>query len=492
MKRAFIVLLALAIIGCTKTTTVNRQEIQTEEAAEIVTIEPASTSKNSTHTETTGPISIPEETTKASTTEVVTYAFSLDQVSPYVQSTTQTAFDATLCEHVKTNDGWEYRFHNETVEYRDLKISVTAFDPSSETEALKLSITVPANWNDSFEKEMIEKRLHFVFEIDGRQVDAFRDRIITRVSSHEYELVYKTCLLRPLYGKALSIRPFVTCLQNMFIWDSEEKTIDLTKTKELCVAPENLNSMSSTRHYLDHCAVTIHTDLPEREKVPILYPITVEEVDWEASYQKGCYGDGNVPSETANIFLKKKDFSDIVFALESLQIKDDIALLTFTWRFPDSFSDAECQSMVRSHLKFYAYFDDDMLISQKDTRSRAGAPFGRTRTLSAIMDVMYMPSYENYRTNNYRELHYTVIGSPESVSEWKTHRSLTVVPYYWYYTAVDYENGIGGAKKTCELSESGIHLENQYSVRSDTFDCKAIDELAMRIELTPELFEEGF
>lgn len=419
-----------------------------------------------------------------------TYVFSPDRVAPYATDATETAFLTTLCSTERTADGICYTFRNQTVAYQTLSIAVLSFDPMSETEALKLRVELPKDWSEALAKEMIESRLHFAFEIDGAQVDAFRDRVIGRIDAHTCELTYRRCLIHPLYGKTLAVRPYISCAVQLMIWDDGEKTVDFSHEGSISVSEKNLDFLRIERHYLDRSAIVIRTDMPDKERTTIPYPVTLKHIDWEASRKKGCYGEGNLPSETVELAYRSMDFSDATLALESLHVREDDVEMTFSWRFPDSFSDAECQSMWRDQLKFYAYFDDDRLTGQRDTRSTERAPFGRTRTLSTFAEPYERPNDRNCKTCDFRTLHFTVIGSRQSLTDWKTHHTLTVVPYCWYFTSVVYREG--GEQKTCTLNETWSRFECDFSVNTASFDCIALDALAITVELTPELFENGF
>ncbi len=478
MKRWIICMAALLLCACTAgeapETIVpfpDTEIVQTEPTAQAVSPEP---------------FGEPQPTAK----EQATYAFSPDQVAPYPTDTDETAVLTTLWSTERTASGISMTLRNQTVAYRSLSVAVLSFDPASQTEALKLRVELPKDWSAALAKEMIESRLHFTFEIDGAHVDAFRDRVIGRVDAHTFELTYRRCLIHPLYGKTLAVRPYISCAVQMVIWDNGEKTVDFSHEGSLSVSEENLYSLRIERHYLDRSAVVIRTDMPEGERAPIPYTVTCKRIDWEESRRKGCYGEGNLPPETVELAYRSMDFSGAALALESLHVREDAVVMTFSWRFPDSFSDEECQSMWRDQLKFYAYFDGDSLTGQRDTRSAERAPFGRTRTLSTFSEPYEKPNDQNYRTCDCRTLHFTVIGSRQTLADWKTHHTLTIVPYCWYFTAV--KRLEDGEQKTCMLSETWNRFENDYSVDSLTVDCIALDALAITVELTPELFKNGF
>lgn len=479
MKRVILLFLAIFIIGCTgfdngvaqmtagETTSPATEQIALEDEMKLLdpTEEPTSNS-------------VPYDEISSR------YLFVQDNVVPYNSNTVQTELEMTVFDSNNSKDGVLFSFHNQTVDFQNMKIEVLSFDPASDNEACKLRLSFPSSWNEAFCHTMVSQLLHFRFEIDDQPADAFRDRAIMQLSSHTYELVYRHCLLKPLYGKKLAVRPYIIKFEQLTIWDNTEKTVDLSETRDISVLANNIYGINNVRQYIDKSAVIICLDQPERQISSILYPITIQDVDWEASFQKGCYGNGETPSETCDLFLVEKDFDGASLTLDSLHIQDDLMIMEYTWRFPDTFSDVECQSIWRDSLCFYAFFDDDSITNPHDIRSKEHAPFGRTRTLTPFCEPYESPSYTNYKTNDYRELHFIVIGSAESVEQWKTHRTLSIVPYYWFYTDITYN------KRNIELTEEGIHLDRNWMINELSF--KAINELKITIDLTSELFENGF
>ncbi len=480
MKRIMIMLLAMLLIGCVGNTN------------DAIELPPETTGMELTETVAlpTADPKPPEKTAEPTfTPEQVRYTISPDQVVPYAPDATQGTIGTTLIRQAQMKGALVYSFRDVALDWTDLQLAVLAFDPDSEMEALKLRVTLPESVDETLLKDLIETNLHYRFEIDGRQVDAFRDRIVKQISSHVYEVAYRRCILHPICGKTLSIRPFLLRVQSAAVWDSGEKNVDLIEVGSMSVEQKNLYGMRHTREYLDRSAVIIQTDLPEAERESILYPVTIEEVDWEASNQKGCYGEGNTPSETADLFLREKDFSDASFSLESLIIRDDLVFASFTWRFPNSFTDEECRNLCREHLKFCAYYDDDCPETAKDIRSKKDAPFSGRKTFWASTDPYESVRYENHSTLDCRELHIMVVGSTQSMAQWKTHRTLTIVPYYWYYTDVNYQTA-GGKRVDGKLSEEGIRVERDWTVGE--MDFRTLDALAITVELTPELYANGY
>ena len=479
MKRIILFIMTVFIIGC------GRSENETVQTPIDGTITPSAEQIDSDNEKVS-----PNQSEKATNNSILYdepsagYLFTQDDVVPYDRNVTQTIIEMTIYDSSKTKDGILFSFHNQTVDFQDMRIEVLSFDPASDNEACKLRLSFPASWDEALCYNMISRLLHFRFEIDDHPIDIFRDRVIMQSSSHTYELIYRHCLLKQLYGRKLAIRPYTVKTEQLTIWDNEEKNVNLTETREISVLANNIYGINNVRQYIDKSAVIICIDQPEHKISSILYPITIEDVDWEASFQKGCYGNGETPSETCDLFLIEKDFNGASLTLDSLHIQDDLMIMEYTWRFPDTFSDVECQSIWRDSLCFYAFFDNDSITNQHDIRSKEHAPFGRTRTLIPFCEPYERPSYTNYQTNDYRELHFMIIGSAESVEQWKTHRTLSIVPYYWFYTDITYN------RRNVELTEEGIHLDRNWMINELSF--KAINELTITIDLTSELFENGF
>ena len=108
-----------------------------------------------------------------------------------IKPETGTVFSVTVKEKREENGEIQFVYHNEQLDFADLKLSVLAFDPSSETEALRLSVTVPKSWSEKTIQWFFEDGMRLDFMIGERHVDAFRKRIVSPSYDNTYEIIYK-------------------------------------------------------------------------------------------------------------------------------------------------------------------------------------------------------------------------------------------------------------------------------------------------------------
>ncbi len=425
-------------------------------------------------------------------------SFSSSDASPYTNEPTVTVLETTLFSYDKTDKGETVTYENKTIDYTDLSVQIVSFSPGQNSEALKMLISLPESWSAELRNRIIVNTLCFSFEVDGRPVDAFRDKTIDQHDEYTYLISYGSCLLDEyeLSSATLSIRPYVTCIHRLGIIsrdmsDSVQLSDGDIVTRVIHADPLTLQTTDVIRRgewsriMLDHCAVNIalHTERPSAVRPPYLLPVTTEIIDWEDSQTRGVFSDrdGETLYPTTTIRLCDKDFSDAAFILDALHVDEAESYVAFTWHFPSSFTDEECQVFSRDRLRFYACFDDDTEVN--DSTIYAGSsPFGgifeSTRTMLPMLHQPYVTN-ENHTSYSYRELHFCYSGPLSALETWREHKSVTIIPYYWYFTEVN----------DMALSPDGVRITSLLSFEQTV---QSLPALAIRIDITPELLESGF
>ena len=494
-KRICILLICLVLIGCGFRNPSGKKPSG----------EPAASAEAQTATSLETPP--PEE----AAVSVSLLPFHAEDAEPYTTEAVPTEFETTICTYTHTEEGWNTVFANRTLEYREMSLEVEAFRPVGEGPALTLSVSLPKDWSQSFAEDFCRDTLHFLFEIDGRQADAFREKRIESQGDRTFAIIYDVSILgdRELSGSVLSIRPYVTCIERIWSrWDAEETVLTEGNTYTLLTCANDsfrtrfLLNAQPVRSYLDHCAVSVHLNhesLPEIEKTPDIHPITIERIDFEKSYENGSYAqiNGEVPSEVRYLSLCEKDFSDVIFALDSLQIKEESCSIAFTWRFSDQFREEEIQAFASQRLFFLIYFDDainfppeannmDEEIEANSILYASPGVFGDVKTYMGMFSDKGSANYWNHDKQSWMELHFNGYGSQIPFEEWKSHTSLTILPYYLYFKTV-YD--VPGVEGPIELTEEPIEMSDFFDFQ---FRAHPLYRLAIRIDITPTLIENGF
>ena len=405
------------------------------------------------------------------------------------------AIETTLVAREEAGNAWKHTYYNEVLDYSDLCIEVMEFSPDGDADALSLKVTLPANWSDDISSFMKREGLRLRFDIDGRQVDAFRQRSITpQDDAHTYTLNYHKCILDSydLSGKVLTIRPYISCYQ----WiESKEVVNGMYRRYNLAagesftgtyIGADQFNSDSSIvnlrseRIYLDVCAVSLPLATNGSEALmgrpAHINAVTFNDENWEKSIADGVYQEGSQTPPTGTVYLRNKDFSEISFAVEEFHIWQDEMKLSFVWRFPETWTDMECQAMVRESLNFLAYTGDKRPENLYGDKS---VPFTtELKYLGAISHIGANPSWENYKTETFRELYFQNWNSILTPEQWKAETKLTIVPWYWRYTECDGTTIPANGFFYQDLFER--ELERVY-----------LDDMAITLDITPDLFDAG-
>ena len=133
--------------------------------------------------------------------------------------------------------------------------------------------------------------------------------------------------------------------------------------------------------------------------------------------------------------------------------------------------------MVRNSLDFMAYLGDERPANIHD---EALQPFGEGRMyFSSLHQIGASPNWSNYQTEAFRELYFRNWESRLSVEQWGDATKLTIVPWYWRYTSCNGE----------PIPAKGFVYDGLYE---RTPERVFLDNLAMTIDITPDLFESGF
>jgi len=401
---------------------------------------------------------------------------------------------------------WTHTFYNETIDYTGLRLEALAFAPESEDEALRLSVSLPETWDESLCQWMRREGLRLRFDVDGKQADAFREREILPAENdaHAYEIIYRKCILDEYdrAGQILTIRPYIDCYPWITSYEIDgagkwsERYIRLSEGERYTriyqggILYWQLGAFTAHFQFERKYMEELRLALPLRnvaqesvdERAHYYEAITVDDVDWEKNIAAGFYEprpDGDyidtMGSPSGTLYSREKDFNEVCFILEEFRIWPEDIKLSFSLRFPNSWTNMECQSFVRDYLSIMAYVNDERPIDPYEQRS---LPFGDSEK--------YFGNYQgeearwhNYKTVDNHELYFRCWYSNFTVEQWKSVDKLTIVPWYFRITECD-----GQA-----LSESGFAYNH---VKVTNGEMVFLDKLAITIDITPDLFIDGF
>lgn len=418
----------------------------------------------------------------------------------YAEITASHIQDITLVTRQPMNSGWTHTYYNQSIEFEGLRLELLSYSLNGDTPALSLRCTLPAHLDAETNDWLRREGLRLCFELDGRQVDAFRQRKIGPLTEEgSFEITYDQCILTEnqiASANVFNIRPYVECFD--MIWGSDVVSSPAGKTYESFRLSEGetysgvyqgemtsknreyITNLSFTRIFLDACTLSIQlSDMPQQTRTPILEDVSVKEILWEENKANGVYEENAQQPEKSKMYLLNKDFSEVQFALDQFHLWQDEMKIAFCLRFPESWTDVECQSIVRDMgLDFAFVIDGEM----QKTGMEESAPqfFGqRGQRLGGSIDQLekYVCD-ENYQTVTHREQYYVNWFSNLSIDQWKTKSNLTIIPYFTRYSEVD--------GKT--LSQTPIVTESFQGVYEIVF----LYDLAISIDITQDLFQDGF
>lgn len=403
----------------------------------------------------------------------------------------------TLVQRTPLDSGWAHTYCNLPVDFNGLRLELIAFSFDGADPALTLRISLPAHWSVEVRDWMRREGLRLCFALDGRQVDAFRQREIhPSADGTGYAVVYRQCILSAnelASARVFTVRPYVECVDT--VWGSNIVPSPAGRTRESFPLSEGrsftgvyrgeltaeargyMENIRFSRIFLDGCALSLHlTDRPAQTLAPIMETVTVMEPLWEENIASGAYEDGAQIPVKRRHHLTKKDFSEVQFVLEQFHLWEEEMKLAFCLRFPKSWTDVECQSMVR---------DVDFLFEVDGVRQESGLDesipqfFGRRGILSgeSLDQNEKALSHRNYQTQTCREQYYVNWYSNLSIDQWRTKSNLTILPRFLRVTEV--EEGI--------LSQTPLVAES-WSMAEEV----VLYDLAISIDITPDLFTDGF
>ena len=416
--------------------------------------------------------------------------FDAKNVIPYGDSQTQKEHPVTI---IKVEDGYR-AYRNQNLDFSNLTLEVTAFDPASNTKALCVVIQMPEEWPDDVKAWMAHDGLRLCFEIDNKPVNAFARRIKT-VSNNTITFEFRACVLKAyeLSGKKLSIRLYVEHTSIIYTYKAEiigdKGGYESFQLDAGDIYRMKLNSKEdsdrilytkTTRIYLDHASllVALHQDTFTAQDAPIvMVPLVFAEVDRAAMEEAGMLENDGEYYEIGTVYVRNKNVAAASLVINEMHFWDDGIELSYTWRFPDDWTDKECQAILRGKLGFYCYLDDNKPYGKINLYA-ADSPFGNSKYMnfgSASDD--YEGDNEFTEDKPIRELHYRILWSNMNAEEWKTHQTFTLVPYI-------YREG------NLDIPEEGVSMDSYYRNLSAPTEMIWLHELAVTIHLTPELFEQ--
>lgn len=437
--------------------------------------------------------------TDTPTEEQPTFAFTQDMVSPYAAQTGETSFPVTINTRTRKDEGWEYTYRNQTIDCADLRMEVLSFDPYSETEAMKLRVALPGDWDETLCKWASREGLHLRFEVDGKPVDAFRERVITVQNKNEFEVLYRKCILDEyaLSGKLFSVRPYFSEWEGVYashqlhsLENGEAVSFAAMQTDYIADRAVSPMAHSFIRHYPDNCAVSIRMHEEDDTLLPapqILRPVTVEYPEYEkyldilenANGEYIFYG---------RVSVRETDFSKAAFVLDEFHIWEDEVKIAFTFKMPDDWDIGTCAYF--SHcLNFYAYVGDPA----QDHKSMVmnDSPFGTRSFVATRHTNAYWPPLAEPK-EHVLEINFIRLEFVFTREQWDAAEQLTITPWYSYYTDIYYDaerDNNGVALNTIPIPAEGLQIDQSFG-----YNVKYmwLDELAIHIPITEDLFDSGF
>ena len=397
--------------------------------------------------------------------------------------------ETTLTTVTALADGtWERRYRNESVSYDGLTVELLSFDPEAEGAALRLRVTPPEEWDGELCAWLRRSGLRLSFEVDGRQVNAVREREITVLEDgRAFEVTYARCILDRYdrSGTALAIRPYVERFQYIRSWkvvDGHSVRYDLAEGEEyvsLCRDGEPLDDDSrisnakADRVYLDGAAVSASLEGNPLDRPPVLHEVSFDVLDMERCIAAGVFEDGSQVPDIGTVYLREKDFSDVTLVLEEFHIWPEEIKLAFRLCYPPSWTDEECAVIATGFLAYLdGYRPEEYQIPIYACPFQADGWFGSVLISNGDEGL-------NPPDSTFREMVFSNWASSLAVENWRSLETVTLVPYYTRYLRA---NGR-------PITEEGYPYDSYVDWYSDIL---ILDELAMTIEITDDLFVDGF
>ena len=399
--------------------------------------------------------------------------------------------ETTLTTVTALADGtWERRYRNEAVSYDGLTVELLSFDPEAEGAALRLRVTPPEEWDGELCAWLRRSGLRLSFEVDGRQVNAVREREITVLEDgRAFEVTYARCILDRYdrSGTALVIRPYVERFRYILsgeVVDGYFVQYDLAEGEEFVSVYQDgepldegsrISKARVDRVYLDGAAVSAPLEGRPLDRPPVLHEVSFDVLDVERSIAAGALEDGSQVPEIGTVYLREKDFSDVTLVLEEFHIWPEEIKLAFRLCYPPSWTDEECAAIARP-TGFLAYLDgyrpEEYQIPIYACPFQADGWFGSV-LISNGDEKLHPPD------STFREMVFSNWASSLAVENWRSLETVTIVPYYHRRLRANAR----------PIPEEGYPYSGGVDWSSDVL---ILDELALTIEITDDLFIDGF
>ncbi len=431
---------------------------------------------------------------------------------------TGTVFSVTVREKRTENGAAEFVYHNEQLDFADLKLSVLSFDPASETEALHLSVAVPQTWSESVRQWFFEDGLRLDFLIGKRHVDAFRERTVTQKGG-VLMISYRRCILDE-YDRsedALLITPYV-CEATLFAFNSYEAMKDEngneiknggkpvmvpvafhpdrgeTVTERIGSGKDRIVRRDLKRHSLSFAAVSVPLSGTHLSRPPLELLLPVEVEDFDYSEKIGLldpdkeWNDDPSMSPRGMLYSRRKDFNEVSFTVDAFRIGEDGMELVVSWYLPDDWTDAECR----------AFDHYDLAVFLNDRHPDFTAAFGDYDSadypsIFSMPDVLLLDEQHNHgiffwESWSWREGHASYRSVIPQQDRWKDVHQITIIPMQFVYAEPLPEGGVpyGPDFPYDEASDYSFYERGMARAYH-----RWLSELAITIDITPDLFTDG-
>lgn len=426
------------------------------------------------------------------------HLYSLSEYYPQwygnVQFNDTTSFYSTIKEYRDGNGFSETIYHNELIDYDGLFLEVLSFTPNSNDEVIRLSVTMPSAWNNTVKKWFIHDGLFLNFYIDGKHVDAFRQRSITPIDENAFEITYRQCILNEyeISSNSLVIIPYVKeyelftqCTKNGEIHAAHFSDGD-EFIEDSRYANECTERIDSVRHELNFAKCSVAVTTSSKTKPTFLEKLIVNVEDIAYTESLGLfdsdfeYHDDDSLSTRGVIYVRLKDFNDIRIIIDSFHIWNKGMELCFSCYFPHEWTDAECRAV--DDLSFYLILGNEMPDTTKPVDEQG---------LESVKTIWDYPNVKLEEERNYfgkkfweswdwHERHYVYrisFVSDELIQQFKNDNMLTIIPSILTIDEPVLEEGL-------------IYYDSGTSFYSKAYP-KWLPELAINLEITNDLFEDG-
>ena len=160
--------------------------------------------------------------------------FSQAKPLQHAEITESNIHDITLVKRQLNDGGWTHTYLNQSIEFESLQLELLSYSLNGESPALRLRCTLPPHLDSETSDWLRREGLRLCFELDGQQVDAFRQRkIMPLPDERSFEITYAKCILTEnqiASASDFNICPYVECFDT--IWGSNVVPSPAGKTYE--------------------------------------------------------------------------------------------------------------------------------------------------------------------------------------------------------------------------------------------------------------------